>query len=65
MRRHIFLFLSILTVFVAGLVADEFKFPLKSDSVRFAAIGDMGTGEPPQYETAQQMLKARQQAGRF
>jgi predicted phosphodiesterase len=60
MRRRIFLFLSILTVFVAGLAADEFKFPLKADSVRFAAIGDMGTGESPQYETAQQMLKARQ-----
>jgi predicted phosphodiesterase len=40
--------------------ADEFKFPLKSDSVRFAAIGDMGTGEQPQYEVAQQMLKTRQ-----
>lgn len=60
MRRRIFLFLSILTVLTAGLVADEFKFPLKTDSVRFAAIGDMGTGEPPQYETAQQMLKVRQ-----
>ena len=59
MRRRSFLFLGILTVLTAGLVADEFKFPLKSDSVRFAAIGDMGTGEPPQYETAQQMLKAR------
>jgi len=60
MRRRIFLFLSILTVLTAGLGADEFKFPLKSDSVRFAVIGDMGTGEPPQYETAQQMVKARQ-----
>jgi predicted phosphodiesterase len=60
MRRRIFLLLSILTVLVAGLGADEFKFPLKSDSIRFAAIGDMGTGEQPQYETAQQMLKSRQ-----
>jgi predicted phosphodiesterase len=60
MRRRIFLFLSILTVLTAGLVADEFKFPLKSDSVRFAAIGDMGTGEQPQYEIAQLMLKVRQ-----
>ncbi len=60
MRRRIFLFLSILTLLTAGLGAGEFKFPLKSDSVRFAAIGDMGTGEPPQYEVAQQMLKARQ-----
>lgn len=60
MRRRIFLILGILIVLVAGLGADEFKFPLKSDSVRFAAIGDMGTGEQPQYETAQQMLKSRQ-----
>jgi len=28
--------------------------------VRFAAIGDMGTGESPQYEVAQQMLKAHE-----
>ncbi|MDD5541690.1 MAG: metallophosphoesterase [Acidobacteriia bacterium] len=60
MRRRVFLFLGILTVLIASLGADEFKFSLKPDSVRFAAIGDMGTGEPPQYETAQQMLKARQ-----
>ena len=60
MRRRSFLFLGILTVLTAGLLADEFKFPLKSDSVRFAAIGDMGTGEPPQYEVAQLMLKVRQ-----
>jgi predicted phosphodiesterase len=60
MRRRILLVVSILTVLLAGLGADQFKFPLKTDSVRFAAIGDMGTGEPPQYEVAQQMLKARQ-----
>jgi len=40
--------------------ADEVKFPLKSNSVRFAAIGDMGTGGRPQYEVAEQMLKTRQ-----
>lgn len=60
MRRRIFLILSILTVLLTSLGADEFKFPLKPDSVRFAAIGDMGTGEQPQLETAQQMLKSRQ-----
>jgi predicted phosphodiesterase len=59
MQRRIFLLLGIFTVLAAGLRADEFKFPLKADSVRFAAIGDTGTGEQPQYETAQQMLKAR------
>ena len=35
--------------------ADDFKFPLKSNSVRFAAIGDMGTGEKPEFETSEQM----------
>ncbi len=33
-------------------------FPLKPDSVRFAVIGDSGTGESPQYEVAQQMVSA-------
>ncbi|MBZ5553382.1 MAG: metallophosphoesterase [Acidobacteriia bacterium] len=60
MRRRLFLFFILLTVLLSGLGADEFKFPLKPDSVRFAAIGDMGTGKPPQYEIAQQMLKARE-----
>src|SRR6202051_3765123 len=60
MRRRIFLVLGILALLAAALAADEFRFPLKSGSVRFAAIGDMGTGESPQYEVAQQMLKVRQ-----
>ncbi len=60
MRRRIFLFLGILTLLATGLAGDEFKFPVKSGSVRFAAIGDMGTGESPQYEVAQQMLKAHE-----
>src|SRR5262245_19915337 len=32
--------------------------PNRPDSVRFAAIGDNGTGERPQVEVAQQMVKA-------
>jgi predicted phosphodiesterase len=63
MRRRNFLLLFLLGVlsifFMPPMGADEFKFPLKSDSVRFAAIGDMGTGEQPQYEVAEQMLKTR------
>ena len=35
------------------------KLPLKSQSVRFAVIGDNGTGEKPQYEVAQQMAAFR------
>ena len=41
---------------ISALGAQEFKFPLAPDSVRFAAIGDMGTGEPPQYQTAQKLI---------
>ena len=60
MNRRIFLWLGICTVLAAGLRAQDFKFPLKPNSVRFAVIGDMGTGDQPQYETAQQMLKVRE-----
>jgi predicted phosphodiesterase len=35
------------------------KLPLKPNSVRFAIIGDSGTGERPQIEIAQQMLTFR------
>lgn len=63
MRRHRFLFLSFLgliTLATSGMGAGELKLPLASNSVRFAAIGDMGTGEKPQYDVATQMLKAHQ-----
>jgi predicted phosphodiesterase len=60
MRRRLFLVLTVLAAFMAGQTAGEFKFPLKTGSVRFAAIGDMGTGESPQYEIAQQMVKVHQ-----
>jgi len=62
MRRrsfHCLLLLAVLAVLLPGRGADEFKLPLKPNSVRFAAIGDMGTGEPPQYEVAQRMVEAR------
>ena len=36
-------------------VAQDLALPLKPNSVRFAVIGDNGTGEKPQYEVAQQM----------
>lgn len=38
----------------------ELALPLKPDSVRFAVIGDMGTGKKPQYEVAEQMIRDRQ-----
>jgi 3',5'-cyclic AMP phosphodiesterase CpdA len=61
MRRRKFIFLLPLALVAASYAADSFKFPLKSNSVRFAAIGDMGTGESPQYAVAQRMATVRQE----
>ena len=36
------------------------ELPLKPQSVRFAVIGDNGTGEKPQYEIGQQMERVRE-----
>jgi Calcineurin-like phosphoesterase len=48
-------------LFLAALaVAGAQDLPLKENSVRFAVIGDMGTGDKAQYEVAQQMERYRQ-----
>jgi predicted phosphodiesterase len=60
MRKRLILILSLISAFLLIARAVEFKFPLKSNSVRFAVIGDMGTGQAPQYEVAQRMIGARQ-----
>ncbi|GAC1627771.1 MAG: hypothetical protein PVS2B2_15010 [Candidatus Acidiferrum sp.] len=60
MRKLVILILSLGSTFLLIARADEFKFPLKSHSVRFAAIGDMGTGEAPQYEVGQRMMSVHQ-----
>jgi len=52
----------LLCVFLANLIsveAPELKLPLKTNSVRFAVIGDSGTGEKGQYETAAEMAAVR------
>jgi predicted phosphodiesterase len=53
-----------LSLFAPGLTpplyAPELTLPLKPSSVRFAAIGDMGTGEKPQYELAAKIVEYRQ-----
>jgi predicted phosphodiesterase len=41
----------------------EIKLPLESKSVRFAVIGDSGTGEREQYEVANEMEIYRQKVG--
>jgi hypothetical protein len=50
------------TVFLAASLwwsatAQEFALPSSPNSVKFAAIGDAGTGDPPQYDVATQMTR--------
>lgn len=61
MRRTRILILSSLSIFLFVARADEFKFPLKDNSVKFAAIGDMGTGDAPQYQVAERMSSMHQE----
>src|SRR5438270_4024161 len=58
-RRH---FISGLALAAIGLphYGQERIFAFKSGSVRFAVIGDMGTGELPQYEIAEKMNTSRE-----
>ena len=55
-------FVSCIALAALGLSlrAQELTLPLKTDSVRFAVIGDMGNGDKVQYEVAGQMIAYRQ-----
>jgi hypothetical protein len=55
--------LGILIAAVGIAASTGQELPLKKDSVRFAVIGDMGTGEKAQYEVAQQMEHNRETTG--
>jgi predicted phosphodiesterase len=61
MRRRNFLLTAFLSRYTLSLRAQDLTLPVKPGSVRFAAIGDMGTGGAPQYEIAQRMLQLHQQ----
>ena len=41
----------------------DIRLPLEQQSVRFAVVGDTGTGDKPEYEVAQEMEKYRQAVG--
>ena len=51
--------LILLTLPSAGLITQGTALPNRADSVKFAAIGDNGTGDSPQYEVGAQMAKSR------
>ncbi len=44
----------------ASLPAQQVELPLRPGSVRFLVLGDGGTGDTPQYEVAQQIVRYRQ-----
>jgi predicted phosphodiesterase len=60
MRRLTFLLVVLLSWQALPIWAQDVTLPIKPGSVRFAVIGDMGTGKPPQYEVAQTMLQFHQ-----
>src|SRR5207245_9096579 len=49
----------LVSTFISSQAA-ELRLPHKEKSVRFAVIGDTGTGQKPQYEVAKQMAQARE-----
>lgn len=60
MKRSVFLLLLLRGFSAAAkalqqTIGPAMKLPMKPGSVRFAIIGDNGTGERPQFEVAQQM----------
>jgi hypothetical protein len=69
MRLASYLILPLLVIFYPGVTGDrspsfaetapppEVRLPLKDGSVRFAVIGDNGTGERPEQEVADQMQR--------
>jgi predicted phosphodiesterase len=58
-RVPLALLLAVAAAFVISAGRADFAFPLQAHSVRLAVIGDMGTGEQPQLEVAQQMVRSR------
>jgi hypothetical protein len=56
-RRTSLLALLVALYAVAGPQAQSPALPNRPDSLKFAAIGDNGTGDTPQYEVGAQMAK--------
>ena len=59
MRRSTFIFLAVAAAVLAQ--APELRLPLQPKSVRFAVIGDGGTGDRKQYDVGEEMAKFRVQ----
>jgi 3',5'-cyclic AMP phosphodiesterase CpdA len=49
----------VIAICTAAWTSVDVELPGAADSLKFAVIGDNGTGQPPQYEVARQMLSSR------
>lgn len=59
-KRKVFFLLIVLACGAWSAVPQQEGLPSISGSVKFAVIGDNGTGETPQYEVGRQMATARE-----
>jgi predicted phosphodiesterase len=57
--RPIAVFLLLAALEPLGLLAQPRTLPHRPDSLKFAVIGDNGTGDQPEYEVAARMIAAR------
>ena len=60
MRRLTFLLVVLVSQQTVSLRSQDITLPVQPGSVRFAAIGDMGTGNLPQYQVAERMFAFHQ-----
>jgi hypothetical protein len=60
-RRLQFSIVALSVVLGAGLVAQQLTVPNHKDSLKFAVIGDTGTGDASQYRTAEKLVSFRNQ----
>src|SRR6266851_9997193 len=60
MRRSVFILLLTSLFLNAQVPSANLELPLKAKSVRFAVIGDTGTGDKEQYEIGRQMANYRE-----
>ena len=59
MRRSLLFILMLLALAVPALVAQDLTLPMKNGSVKFAVIGDTGTGDQHQLAVAKQLAATR------
>jgi predicted phosphodiesterase len=59
MRRSLLFVLMLLVLAIPALVAQNLTLPLKNGSVKFAVIGDTGTGDKYEAQVAQVLIRSR------